>query len=68
MKDSDNVKIKSVDSLCLIILEVDGYIKEENGNKYLILDTADLRSTNKNKKVLKNTLNSGMELKLRLRQ
>ena len=68
MKDSDYVKIKSVNPLCLIIREVDQYIKEKNGNKYLILDSAELRSTNKNKKVLKNTLNSGMELKLRLRQ
>ena len=68
MKDSDYVKIKSVNPLCLIIREVDRYIKEKNGNKYLILDSAELRSTNKNKKVLKNTLNSGMELKLRLRQ
>ena len=61
MKDSDYVKIKSVNPLCLIIREVDRYIKEKNGNKYLILDSAELRSTNKNKKVLKNTLNSGME-------
>ena len=61
MKDSDYVKIKSINPLCLIIREVDRYIKEKNGNKYLILDSAELRSTNKNKKVLKNTLNSGME-------
>ena len=61
LKDSDYVKIKSINPLCLIIREVDRYIKEKNGNKYLILDSAELRSTNKNKKVLKNTLNSGME-------
>ena len=47
MKDSDYVKIKSVNPLYLIINEVDGHFEEKNGNKYLILD-----STNKNKKVL----------------
>ena len=45
MKDSEYVKINSVNSLYLIISEVDGYIKEENGNKYLTLV-----STDKNKK------------------
>ena len=34
MKDSDYVKIKSVNPLYLIVSEVDGHIKEENGNKY----------------------------------
>ena len=48
MKDSDYVKIKSVNPLYLIINEVDGYIKEKNGNKYLIFNSAD-----KNKEVLK---------------
>ena len=47
MKDSDYVKINSVNPLYLIIDEVDGHFEEKNGNKYLILD-----STNKNKKVL----------------
>ena len=32
MKDSEYVKINSVNPLYLIINEVDGYIKEENGN------------------------------------
>ena len=31
--DSDYVKIKRVNPLHLIISEVDGYIKEKNGNK-----------------------------------
>ena len=35
MKNSDNVKINSVNPLYLIIGEVDGYIEENNGNKYL---------------------------------
>ena len=48
MKDSNYVKIKSVNPLYLIISEVDGHFEEKNGNKYLIPD-----STNKNKEVLK---------------
>ena len=47
MKDSEYVKIDSVNPLYLIISEVDGYLKEENGNEYLILV-----STDKNKEVL----------------
>ena len=47
MKDSDNVKINSVNPLYLIIGELDGSIEENNGNKYLIFT-----STDKNKKVL----------------
>ena len=35
MKDSDSVKIDSVNPLYLIIDKVDGYIEESNGNKYL---------------------------------
>ena len=48
MKDSDYVKINSVNPLHIIIDETDGHFEEKNGNKYLILD-----STNKNKEVLK---------------
>ena len=47
MKDSDYVKIDSVNPLYLIISEVDGYIEEKNWNKYIILDF-----TYKNKEVL----------------
>ena len=47
MKDSDYVKINSVNPLYLIIDRMDGYIEEKNGNKYLILT-----STDKNKEVL----------------
>ena len=45
MKDSEYVKINSVNPLYLIINEVDGYVKEENGNKCLILVFTD--KTNK---------------------
>ena len=47
MKDSDYVKINSVNLLYLIVDEVDGHLEEKNENKYLILD-----STDKNKQVL----------------
>ena len=47
MKDSDHVKINSINPRYLIIGEVDGYIEENNGNKYLTFT-----STDKNKKVL----------------
>ena len=47
VKDSDYVKINSVNPLYLIINEVDGYVEEINGNKYLTLV-----STDKNKEVL----------------
>ena len=47
MKDSDYVKVNSVNTLYLIIDKVDGYIEEKNGNKYLTLV-----STDKNKEVL----------------
>ena len=51
MKDSDYVKINSVNPLYLIIGEVDSCIKEKNRNKCLTLV-----STDQNKKVLiKNT-------------
>ena len=44
---SDYENINSVNPLYLIIAEVDGYIQENNGNKYLTFV-----STDKNKKVL----------------
>ena len=47
MADSDHVKINSVNALYLIIGEVDGYIEESIGSKYLTF-----ASTDKNKKVL----------------
>ena len=45
---SDYENIYSINPLYLIIGEIDGYIKEENENKYLTFASAD-----KNKEVLK---------------
>ena len=60
MKDSDYVKINSVNPLYLIIGEVDGCIKKKkNGNKCLTLV-----STDKNKEVLINTQNFVIKLKI----
>ena len=50
IKDSDYVKINSVNPLYFIIGEVDGYIEENNENKYLIF-----ASTEKNKVLEKYT-------------
>ena len=48
MKNSDYVKINSVNTLYLIINKVDGCIEEINGNKYLTLvSTEKRRSINK---------------------
>ena len=48
MKNSDYVKINSVNPLYLIVDEADGYIKEKNGNKHLTF-----ASTDKSKELLK---------------
>ena len=63
MRSLDHETIDSENSFYLIFNDVDGYIEESNGNKYLIF-----ASTHKNKEVLKNTQNFGMKLKTRLRQ
>ena len=47
MKNSDYVKINGVNSLYIIINEVDGSTEEKNGNRYLTF-----ASTDKNKKLL----------------
>ena len=41
MKDSDYVKIKSVNLLYMMIGKVNGYIEEKNGSRYLAFDSAD---------------------------
>ena len=56
---SDCENINSVNSLYPIIGEVDGYIEENTGNKYLTL-----ASTDKNKKGLKNMQCFGMKLNI----
>ena len=62
MKDSDYVKIKSVNPLYLIISEVLGHIKEKNGSKYLVFDSAD-----ENNEVLKKYEELWHEIKNKLR-
>ena len=37
----------------LKIGEVDGHIKEKNGNEYLVFDSTELHSTDENKEVFK---------------
>ena len=44
MKDSDHVKVNSVNLLYLIIAEVDGYIEENIGNKYLTFASTDKKT------------------------
>ena len=63
MKDSDYVKIDSVNPLYLIIDEIDGHFKKKNGNEYLILDSAD-----KNKEVLIKYTKLWMELRIPLKK
>ena len=61
VKDSDYVKINSLNPLYLMIDKVNGYTEEKNGSKYLIFDSAD-----KNKEVLKryNELQDGFKNKV----
>ena len=47
VKDSDYVKINSVNPLYLMIGKVNGYIEGKNGSKYLVSNSADKRSTKK---------------------
>ena len=41
MKNSDHIKINSVNLLYITINEVDGSIAEKNGNKYLTFASTD---------------------------
>ena len=71
-KIDDYENIHSVYPLYLMIGKAIRHIKEKNESKYLVFDSAVLRSMklhseNENKEVLKNTLNFGMRLKMRLR-
>ena len=56
------MKINNINPLYLIINEADGYIREENGSKYLVFDLV-----NENKEVLKKYNEFGVVLKMRLR-
>ena len=48
----DYENIYSVNPLYLMIVKVDGYIEENNKNKYLDFDSAELHSIDENKEVL----------------
>ena len=59
----DCENIYSVNPFYLLINHANGYIDDKNENKYLISD-----STDENKKLLKNTIMFGVELKIKLKQ
>ena len=63
VKDSDYEKINSVNPLYLIISEVDRYIKEKNGSKHLVFDSA-----NQNNEVFKKYAGLWYVIKMKLRQ
>ena len=60
--------IYSVNPLYLIIGKVDGHIEENNGNKYLVFDPAELHSTDENKEVLKKYTELWDGIKIKLKQ
>ena len=57
----DYVKINSINLLSIIIGEVDGYIEEKNGNKYLIFTDKNKEVLEKPTKRLIKTINGGEE-------
>ena len=57
-KIDDCESIYTMNPLYLLVNHVSGYIKEKNGNKYLLFDD----SVNENKATLKNTQMFGMKL------
>ena len=59
IKDSKYIKIKSVNSLYLVINKVNGYFEEINGNKFLTLVP-----TNENKGIIKNMKKFGVKSKI----
>ena len=63
MKSIDHENIDSENPLYLVFNNVDGYIKESNGNKYLTFD-----STDKNKEVLEKYTELWKETKIKLKQ
>ena len=60
MKDSSHVKIDNVNPLYLIVGELDRYIEENNGNKYLTFASIDKNE----KSVRKNIKSFGMKLNI----
>ena len=67
-KIGDCENIYSVNPLYLIIGKVDGHIEENNGNKYLVFDPAELHSTDENKEVLKKYTELWDGIKIKLKQ
>ena len=63
----DYKNIYSVNPLYLVIGKVDGYITENNGNKYLVFTSMELYSTNEKKKILKKYKELWDGIKMRLR-
>ena len=51
-----------------MIGKVDGHIRENNGNKYLVFDSAELCSTDENKEVLKKCTELWNGIKIKLKQ
>ena len=66
-KNDDYESIYSENPLYLLIDHASGYIEEKNGNKYLIFDSAELRSTDENKEVLRkyNEVLNGIKNKIK---
>ena len=72
-KTGDYDNIHSVNSLHLMTNKADRFTEKRNGSKYLIFDSAEprsmeLHSRNENKRVIKNSHNFEMGLKMNLKQ
>ena len=59
IKDSNYIKINCVNPLYLILRRENGYVEENNENKYLTLVP-----TNESKEKLKNMKNCGLKLEI----
>ena len=67
-KIDDWENVYCVNPLYLMIGKVDGHIGENNGNKYLVFDSAELCSTDENKEVLKKRTELWNGIKIKLKQ
>ena len=59
----DEYKINSVNPLYLLVHEIDGFIEEKEGSKYL-----NIALTDSNSEVLKNMQKFGLELQIKLKR
>ena len=59
----DEYKINSVNPLYLLVHEIDGFIEEKEGSKYL-----NIALTDSNSEVLKNMHKFGLELQIKLKR